>query len=148
MPVSRLAPFPAVVRPGPRRGKGPSASGPWWVAAVLALAVLADVAVDPTQTHVPLCPLHAMTGLDCPLCGSLRAVDELVRGHVATALRDNVLLVAAVPVVIGLWLSWVARSDRDAQPRRWPPVVKIGVIVVVVGFGIARNLPFASALRP
>jgi uncharacterized protein DUF2752 len=118
------------------------------VAAVVLLAVLADVAVDPTRTHVPLCPLHAMTGFDCPLCGSLRAVDELVRGHFATAARDNVLLVAALPVVIGLWLAWIARADRDAQPRRWPPAVKIGVVVLVIGFAIVRNLPFASALRP
>jgi uncharacterized protein DUF2752 len=125
-----------------------SGSGPWWVAAAVLVGAAVDAVVDPTHTHVPLCPLHALTGLDCPLCGSLRAVDELVRGHFATAVRDNVLLVAALPVLVALWLAWVARADAGSQPRRWPTAIRVGVIVVVAAFAIVRNLPFATGLRP
>ncbi len=149
MPTTRFAPFPVAKSPFRQPGKVQSGSGPWWVAAAVLVGIAVDAAVDPTRTHVPLCPLHAMTGLDCPLCGSLRAVDELVRGHWATAVRDNLLLVAALPVVFGLWLAWVARAgDRGATPRRWPTAVRIGVVVLVTGFAVVRNLPFATWLRP
>jgi hypothetical protein len=148
MTTSRFASFPAPKSPFPQPGKVQSGSGPWWVAAVVLLGVAVDAAVDPTRTHIPLCPLHAATGLDCPLCGGLRAVDELVRGHVATALRDNALLVAALPVVLGVWLAWVTSPDRSVRSRRWPAAVRIGVIVVAVGFAVVRNLPFATGLRP
>lgn len=120
---------------------------PWWVAAVVLVGVAVDAVADPTRTHVPLCPLHALTGLDCPLCGSLRAVDELVRGHVATAVRDNVLLVAALPIVVGLWLAWVAHPDDRVRPR-WPAAARIGIVVVVAAFAVVRNLPLATWLRP
>jgi Na+/H+ antiporter NhaC len=113
--------------------------------------VAADVAVDPTHTHLPLCPLHAMTGLSCPLCGSLRAVDELVRGHLGTALRDNVLLVAALPVVVVLWLAWAGRGtgiSTGISGLGRSTAVRIAVVSVLVGFAVVRNLPFATALRP
>jgi hypothetical protein len=50
------------------------------------LAVAAVAAVDPDRRDIPLCPLHAMTGLLCPLCGGLRAVNHLAHGHLGAAL--------------------------------------------------------------
>jgi hypothetical protein len=111
------------------------------VALVALSAVVADVAFDPVRRHLPLCPFHAVTGLQCPLCGGLRAVDELVHQHLATALRDNVLVVAAVPLVIVLWLL-----SRTGRPVRNVPAV--AVVVLAVCFTVVRNLPFATALRP
>lgn len=119
---------------------------PWRFAAGALALVGADVAVDPTHTHLPLCPLHSLTGWWCPFCGSLRAVNELARGHLGVALHDNVLLVTAVPVAGAMWLAWVAwgRSDGRGQGR----AVRIAVVALLVAFAIARNLPFAAMLRP
>jgi hypothetical protein len=116
-------------------------------AAVLIAAVAIVVAVDPVHTRVPLCPFHAVTGWSCPLCGGLRAVDALARGHVFTAIGDNVLLVAAVPVAIAWSYSrrGRARGEQDAHRRR---SAVVALVVVAAAFTVLRNPPFADALRP
>jgi hypothetical protein len=114
----------------------------------VATAGAIDVALDPTRTHVPLCPFHALTGLLCPLCGSLRAVDEFLRGNAAAATRDNVLLVLAVPVAIGVWLAWVARRRKRLGPPPSPRSARVVLAIVLALFTIVRNLPIAAALRP
>ena len=73
--------------------------------------------------NVPLCPFHAVTGLWCPLCGSLRGLELLGDGQVLAALGSNLLLLVTLPV-----LAWgaVARRRRRcvrtvgrAPPRAW-----------------------------
>jgi uncharacterized protein DUF2752 len=145
---ARFATLPAARSIAERRSTERSRGGRWRLAAVAVALAAADVAIDPTRTHVPLCPLHAMTGLSCPLCGSLRAVDELVRGHVATAFGDNALLVAALPIIAALWLAGIVGLGPGPALRRWSPAVKGGLVAVVVVFAIVRNLPIAAALRP
>ena len=57
-------------------------------ALVLAAAAMALVAVfEPAATWwFPSCPLHALTGWLCPLCGSLRAVHAILHGSPVAAL--------------------------------------------------------------
>lgn len=130
-----------------RRG---SASRPAAIraASIAVSAALADLAFDPVHTHVPLCPFRAVTGLDCPLCGGLRAVYELLHLRVGAAVRDNVLVVAALPVVVGLWLLWVLRARAGRRAPRWPRGATLAVVALAVAFTVVRNLPFATALRP
>jgi hypothetical protein len=117
--------------------------------AVAALVATAGVVLlDPTRRHVPLCPFHAITGWQCPLCGSLRAVDELVHGHLAAAVRDNVLLVAALPVLVVAWTDWARRRTAGQPSRRVPRAVVTAAIAVGMIFTVVRNLPWAAALRP
>jgi hypothetical protein len=104
--------------------------------------------VDPVTTHIPLCPLHEMTGLDCPFCGSLRAVFELTRGNLASAAHDNILLVTLLPIVVILWFEGIWRRGTERGARRWPRSVKLGLVVGAVGFGVVRNLPGFRAWRP
>ena len=97
------------------------------------------------QAFYPPCPLYSLTGVYCPGCGATRAVHALATGHLATAVHDNILLVAAVPVVAVLWALWLARalgrieSRRTPVPRRWVKALVVGV----VAFGVLRNLPGA-----
>ncbi|MEO8888499.1 MAG: DUF2752 domain-containing protein [Jatrophihabitantaceae bacterium] len=119
-------------------------AAPYRFAAVLGGATAVDVAVDPAHTHIPLCPFHAMTGWQCPFCGSLRAVNALVRGHPLKAVQDNLLLFLAVPVLALLWST--ARHGRTSG--RWRRPVVIALATVAVAFGVLRNLPFAAGLRP
>ena len=60
------------------------------------------------------CPLRALTGLPCPLCGLSTSVEETVRLHLGDALAANplgVLLVLAALVLL------VLRPVRLALPR-------------------------------
>jgi hypothetical protein len=84
--------------------------GPVAVAAVAAAGCLYLQWQNPTATGaaLPECPTKMLTGLDCPLCGSLRCVHSLSGGQWSAALHDNQLLVVALPVVLVLWCRWLA----------------------------------------
>src|SRR5207302_5482362 len=43
----------------------------------------------------PACTLYRTTGLFCPGCGSLRAMHQLLHGHLIEALRFNALCVCS-----------------------------------------------------
>jgi hypothetical protein len=131
-----------------RRAQVRARQAPLRVLAAVAAATAADVALDPEHRHLPLCPFHAMTGWQCPLCGGLRAVDALVHGRVADALHDNVLVVAAIPLVAALWLTWLIRPPTARTSTTIPRAATVALIVLAVCFTVVRNLPFAAALRP
>jgi Protein of unknown function (DUF2752) len=122
-----------------RRGSTPAAIR---LAAVLGVGLAADVAFDPVHRHVPLCPFHAVTGWDCPLCGGLRAVDLLAHGDIAGSLRANAVLLVLLPV-LAVWFQIV--RQRSITVPRW--AVTAGV-VLLAAFTIMRNLPGLDALRP
>ena len=85
---------------------------------------------------LPACPLRALTGLDCPLCGATRATHALLRGDVLTALDFNALYVLALPILALLVVRWF-RTGRVAVRSTWA----WAAFAVVVGFGVVRNLP-------
>ncbi len=120
---------------------------PYRVAAALALGLGVDVVVDPAHTHVPLCPLRAMTGLWCPLCGGLRAADALVHLDVTAALRDNALLVVAVPCALVFWLDWTVCTRAGRPGRSVPRSIVVATVVLAAVFTVARNLPGVGILR-
>ena len=115
-------------------------------AGLLAVGVLR--VVNPNTTHVPLCPLHAATGLCCPLCGATRAAYALLHGDLGTALHDNLLLVAVLPLVL---VAWWRRPGQGQDPDHGPllprPVFRT-VLMLAVVFAVLRNLPVGSWLAP
>lgn len=137
--------------PPPRAGARRAASFPRWRAPLLAGAgALAGTLV--VALHSPYesgsygyCPLHALTGLWCPMCGGLRGTYDLAHGDVAAAWGMNPLWVVAVPVVIVGWSLWLVRGLRGAAWPRVPRVVSWLALGVVVAFGVLRNVP---ALAP
>ena len=121
---------------------------PWVAAAGVVAATGADVAFDPAHRHLPLCPFHAAFGWWCPLCGGLRCVDALVRGEFGSALHANLLLVAALPVALGYWLTWLHRSRTGrGAPSPGRRTVALAVLVLAV-FTVVRNLSVMASLRP
>jgi hypothetical protein len=118
--------------------------GPGAVAGA-ALGGLAYLAVvDPNQPgHLPLCPFKALTGLDCPGCGSMRALHDLTHGDVLGALDHNVLVVLALPFLAWRWWAWTARarSGRPGPQRLAPAWVLWSLVGVLVVFWVVRNLP-------
>lgn len=93
---------------------------------------LADLVV----THLPPCPIHALTGFLCPGCGGTRAIAALLHGHPLTAFRLNPLLIALFPPAASYFLVAI---HRKGLPRIPSPAIALLLCVAVV-FGIARNL--------
>jgi hypothetical protein len=89
----------------------------------------------------PRCLFHQTTGLLCPGCGSLRAVHQLLHGHVLDAFRLNALLMLAIPAATWILfrkLLWPERRLLDFRPTWLWSALALGLL-----FGIARNLPLA-----
>ena len=91
----------------------------------------------------PPCPFRELTGLYCPGCGSAHVLHELAHGHLLEACGNNILIVALAPFL----LAWVVASLWRGLWRNQPPLrVPLGaariVLVVIVLFWIARNLPW------
>jgi len=137
--------MPTDTSPAHRSGVG----GPL-LAAAAALAGLTYVGlVSPDEPgHFPVCPLRALTGWDCPLCGGTRAVHALVHGDLAGALDHNVLVTIAVPVALVLWLRWAWRRWRGADAGLVALGARSAAVLLAVGisFAVIRNLPFAGWL--
>ena len=139
--MSSLAPPPPA--PAAARAARPAWVRPASTGAVVAAATVVLAVGDPNTTHVPLCPLKAITGLDCPFCGSLRAVHSLAHLDLAGAASHNLLFTLAAPVLVVAWVAWLATSL--GHPPRWrrplPRGATVAFWVVVAVFGVARNLP-------
>ena len=56
------------------------------------------------------CPFYALTGLYCPGCGGLRAVNDLTNGDLVGAASSNLVFVALVPLIVLLWVRWTGRA--------------------------------------
>lgn len=125
--------------PTHRVGPARTASATRALGALAACAVVS--AVDPgTGGPYPRCPTRVLLGFDCPVCGTLRGLHALSRGHLAEAVDHNALLVVAVPVGLVMWIGWVATALGRPLPSRAAPgwIVPV-VIVVAVAFTVARN---------
>ena len=104
---------------------------------LVAMVVGAGILYFVPPTYFPLCPLHALTGLNCPGCGATRAAHELLHGHIRAALHLNALFVLAMPVII-LTRLW---SRRTISSWSFKPTALFWLLSVVVVFGIGRNVP-------
>ncbi|MFO1475782.1 MAG: DUF2752 domain-containing protein [Verrucomicrobiota bacterium] len=112
------------------------------VAAVLLLAAWFVYAQDPVQSGLyPVCLFHRLTGLDCPGCGSSRALHALAHGRVGEALRDNLALCISILVAAGFGLRHVVCRMRGAVPPAVSSWWLWGGLAMWLVFGVARNLP-------
>ena len=122
---------------------------PGGVLVLAAAAVCFVAAVDPNEEgHYPTCPILALTGLQCPGCGSMRTVHALAHGHLQDALALNVFAVVAIPALIYFWFRWAkARAlDRPVRTKATHPAFIWGLFGAIMLFCLVRNLPFGSFL--
>lgn len=112
---------------------------------VVCLAVLiALFTLDPGKTRLlPPCPFRAMTGLDCPGCGSTRAVHEILHGDPVAAVRMNPLLLLYSPFVGQFILSAVSlvATGRPLPESRVRASMTWLVLCTIAAFWIFRNTP-------
>jgi hypothetical protein len=91
----------------------------------------------------PVCPVQEYLHLECPGCGSTRALAALVHGNFAEAMRQNALFVAVVLPAVVWWglLAYVraVRSDRFRWPQLPQPAMVAGVVAIAM-FTVLRNL--------
>lgn len=107
-----------------------------------AIAVVAVYAIfDPNEAYFPKCPVKVLTGLDCPGCGSQRALHALLHGDVAATIRYNALFLVTLPLLVLLSVAELApvrlrRLRYFLNSRRFI----LGVLVVIAVWTVARNI--------
>ncbi len=85
---------------------------------------------------LPSCPMHVLTGLPCPTCGTTRAALALLDGRVLRALALNPLATAAgIALVVGGVAApvWAAlRGPLPVLPRPLPVSWRVGAVVALL----------------
>lgn len=118
----------------------------WGGLAALSLGLVVIYMVyDPAMAgFFPACPFHSLTGLECPGCGSQRAVHHLLNLELGAAFKQNQLLVVSLPYVL---LGFV--FDRILKPSvvvlKWRKILFgkraiLFVFSVVILFWVSRNI--------
>jgi Protein of unknown function (DUF2752) len=138
--------MPSLPRPTAARAGVVRRTTPWWYAAAAAAGTAYLYVADPTRpgNHAILpCPFKAITGLDCPGCGTTRATWAMVHGHPLRAVGYNALWCALVPLLVWAWTldvrgTWSAA--RHPFHARWFAHALAATALV---FAVARNLPWA-----
>ena len=93
----------------------------------------------------PNCIFHELTGLFCPGCGSQRATSALLHGNVIKAADLNILFIVSIPLILysAFVFTWNGFNKRKISQRIfYSPVFVKAFLLVVIIFGILRNLPF------
>ena len=107
------------------------------------LAILFVVIFICNDFGIP-CIIHKLTGLHCPGCGGTRAFLALLRLDFYQAFRYNMLVVIAIPFFI---VHLVCRYIFKLQ-YKIPNWILCILIVIVILYGVLRNIPYFSFLAP
>ncbi len=104
--------------------------------AIIAVAVIVYLGLyDPTQYPAPRCMFKALTGYQCPGCGTQRAVHALLHGHPGQAWTYNPALFILAPLAaLYLW------NPRRLQPilHSWRTTATIAAAIIL--WWIGRNV--------
>lgn len=113
------------------------------LAAFLLLAAAAIFFLfDPAQNGwYPRCQFHRLTGLNCPGCGSLRALHHLTHGEIGAAFRCNPLLIGLLPLLAFVGVRWLRHGRKAFDTVLLRPVAVWTLLGATVAFGVLRNLP-------
>lgn len=84
---------------------------PLRVAGLLLVPAAIALSVSPVDP-IPPCPLRALTGIPCPLCGSTRGVIAAVHGDIGHALSLNPAAVAVLLLALALVAGWRIQRVR------------------------------------
>ncbi|GHB36349.1 membrane protein [Flexivirga endophytica] len=105
---------------------------------------------DPHQSGSwGFCPFLEVTGHPCPLCGGLRAMNDLTRGHIGDALTSNaaaVFILIAGAALIVRWFVRRARGEANAVLLTTPKLATAIFAVAMVIFTVYRWTPWGNWL--
>ena len=106
-----------------------------------AALIAAYYRLGPESGLYPRCMFRQLTGLDCPGCGSQRAIHALLHGHVAEAWGYNALLLVEMPLIA---LLLAAGSMRRRFPRLHAALnsrsLTVTLLATIIGWTIIRNI--------
>lgn len=115
-----------------------------WIAGLLGSGVvlLLLFLFKPGEVPIyPVCMFHQLTGLDCPGCGSLRAMHQLLHGNLGEALRYNAFLILSLPLFAWVIFRLVKEQLTGGPALSWRPLWLWVYVTAWLMFGVLRNFP-------
>lgn len=107
------------------------------------LGALYGLWVSHTGFGIP-CLFYAVTGLKCPGCGITHMALCLMHGDLGGAYSKNPMVLMLLPVLLALLLRLTFRYVKTGsrQLTTWENRIVIGMVILLIGFGVLRNLKF------
>ena len=92
----------------------------------------------------PKCPFRVATGLQCPGCGSQRAIHYLLNFDMLNAIKENAVMVFSIPyLLLGIWFDTIKSTNRSFL--KWRKILFgekaiWGILSIIILFWIVRNI--------
>jgi len=113
---------------------------------ILLLSVLYSVYHPGEVIYFPKCPFKAITGYNCPGCGSQRAVYYLLNLDFPEAFQENIILIFLIPYVLTGYIFNMIRRPNGLQliwrNRLFGEKAIYFLLALIIAFWILRNLTF------
>ncbi|MDB9712729.1 DUF2752 domain-containing protein [Flavobacteriaceae bacterium] len=118
-----------------------------WSVIIILLGILAILykTYNPIDyIYFPKCPIRELTGLECPGCGSQRAVHHLLNFDIFNAIKENVILVVSIPYILtGLVFDSLKKPNKSILKVRkilFGTIAIYVVLTIIIAFWILRNI--------
>lgn len=114
-----------------------------WICGVAAIAVTIAIYTlfDPATNFFPRCIFLQLTGVQCPGCGSQRAIHALLQGNIAAAWHHNALLVASIPAIVVMIISQIYKKQYPKLYNALNSRIAIFAwTLIIVTWWIFRNI--------
>lgn len=110
--------------------------------AILCLGIFLYILYD-FHIRIP-CVFKTLTHLNCPSCGVSRMCVSISHGDIKSAFYYNQVLVFLTPLIALYYIFYQIRYIRTGQRKisKLENNTMILIIVILVIYGIIRNLPF------
>ena len=119
----------------------------WYVlsAGLFALFIYVYYQYNPSEhLYFPKCPIKSFAHLDCPGCGSQRAIHSLLHGDIRSAFKYNALVLPFMPyLALGFGFQFI--TNPSTRVLYWRKIlygevaIKIVSVIILLYF-IFRNL--------
>ena len=110
--------------------------------AILCLGIFLYILYD-FHIRIP-CVFKTLTHLNCPSCGVSRMCVSISHGDIKSAFYYNQVLIFLTPLIALYYIFYQIRYIRTGQRKisKLENNTMILIIVVLIIYGIVRNLPF------
>jgi hypothetical protein len=114
------------------------------ISVIIVLGILYFIYNPQNNFFFPKCPVFYYTGLQCPGCGSQRAIHFLLHADIISALKANFLLVISIPYLI-LNIVFGQIKQPNEKILKWRKTLYgykaiMIVLAVIILFCILRNI--------